>query len=92
MTPLVVYPNVRGKDRNEHREERRGALRIGKVENNTRMMAQGLTDLPASVIFEEHGDVCFYVWSMVPGDDQHPDCYMWVGPYWALSEEIVAES
>lgn len=72
----VVSPNRLGKD---PEDENRGALRVGVVERNDDTETEGIAGFQAAVTYEEHGDVRFYVWQLE----------MWVGPYWALSEEIV---
>lgn len=71
-----VYPNRRGKPRDD---DNRGALRVGIVEENAVTEDAGLAGFLAAVTYEEHGEVWFYVWQTG----------MWIGPHWALSEEIV---
>lgn len=74
--PLQVYPNWQGKTRGD---ENRGALRVGVVEENFDTIEKSLAGHVAAVTHEEHGAVRIYVWRSVS----------WVGPFWALSEEII---
>lgn len=80
------YPNRRGKPRDD---DNRGALRVGIVEENEATEAAGLAGYLAAVTHEEHGEVRFYIGRLTPSDSQFPNVWLWVGPYWALSEEIV---
>src|SRR5689334_8132923 len=77
----VSYPNWFGKTREDHFN--RGALRVGVVEQNEDTESAGIDGYLAAVTHEESGEARFYIW------DPEPPSGLWLGPYWALSEEIV---
>jgi hypothetical protein len=59
------------------------------VEENESMEAAGLAGYPAAVTYEADGEVRFYIWTITQPYTQFPNVGLWIGPYWALSEEIV---
>jgi hypothetical protein len=81
-----IYPN-----RNGHRpsEEQRGVVRVGMVEENADTKRQGVAGHFAAVTHEADGEVRFYVFTATSKESKFPNNPLWMGPYIALSEEIV---
>lgn len=78
---IFVYPLAQSLLRGQ--AENRGVVRQGTVEKNATMQARGLAGLPAYVTREEHGEVRFYVFTVI---EKKP---YYVGPELGLSEEII---
>jgi hypothetical protein len=83
-----VYPNRIGKERES---KNRGALRVGYVEDNADMVKRELAGYFAAVTNERNGVVRFYIWTTTPAEALFPNVGLWIGPYTALSEEIVPD-
>lgn len=84
-----TYPNRNGK---KPADESRGVLRVGIVEENADTTRTGLAGHMAAVTHEADGEVRFYIFTATPEDSMFPNNPLWLGPYMALSEEIVEES
>jgi hypothetical protein len=84
-----TYPNRNGKKPDD---ESRGALRVGIVEANADTTRTGLAGYVAAVTHEADGEVRFYIFTTTPEDSMFPNNPLWIGPYTALSEEIVEEN
>lgn len=81
-----IYPN---QINHKPGEEARGVLRTGYVEKNEDTKARGLAGYFAAVTHEADGEVRFYVFTATARDHKFPNTPLWMGPYTALSEEIL---
>lgn len=81
-----TYPNQIG---HKPGGETRGVIRTGMVEENADTKHQGVAGYFAAVTYEAEGEVRFYVFSATPSESRFPNVPSWMGPYTALSEEIL---